>query len=190
MPLDLVIVFPTDNSIGAAGTNLLRQYIKCFLGFLSVGDAIRVALISYADTAILQFDYNFYTTSSDIMNAIDTVQLSSSALSNYQNALNIIRNQLVSSSNRRSSSTRSWVIFLASRSSTDADATIVTNTALQLQQAGFTIQTIGLSSVCPNSLLYSMASPSLIDTTLKLYDCTYYGTQNYLLEQRFFKECE
>lgn len=190
-PIDVVLVVPRDSSVTSAASQQIRDYIKCFLNFLSVGSvAVHVALVSYADTATLEFDYltNFDTVT--IMNYIDALPLSQSTASDYLQPLTLIQNSLSNSQLRTTNNVPAWVLFFADQATTNTNTAAILQATSNLKQFRFTIQTIGLNrNMCPNSLLNQMATQSKVDTSRNLYWCTDYAVPDTVAEQQFFNEC-
>lgn len=194
VPIDIVLVVPKDTSITAAASQQVRSYIKCFLNFLNVGSiAVHISMVSYADTAKVEFDYltNFDTVT--IMNAVDTLVWANTSatgyLSDYLQPLNLIINSLSNAQLRAATNTPAWILFFADTANTNPNTAAILQAASNLKQFRFTIQTIGLNrNMCPNSLLNQIASQSQVNPSTNIYWCTDYALPDTVAEQQFFNE--
>ena len=125
------------------------------------------------------------------MSAIDSLTMSSSSVSDYQQPLNVI-SSLLSSTPPRRSNVPGWILFFADQLTQFQDSTSTNKIlakASQLKQFGFMIETIGLSNSCPNNLLRDMSSSSKFSSS-KLYYCTSYSLPDTQAEIIFFNERE
>jgi hypothetical protein len=183
-------VLPTDNSISTAANLQIRQYVKCFLNFLSTSlTTIRIALVTYDATPVIQFSFNDFPNIWDILTFIDQLPTGTSALSDYYAAVNAI-SQL---NTLRRANVAGWILFIADRtpSSSQSSDQIVALTNQVAAAGRYTVQTMGLSNSCPNNVLLQMASLSKLSTSgIRLYDCESYDVPNTVAQQIFFKERE
>ena len=75
---DVVFVIDDSGSVGSADFARVKNFVKQTINFFDVGtNFTRVGIITYSSTAQLVFGLNVYSSSTELINAIDNIPYSS-----------------------------------------------------------------------------------------------------------------
>uniref|UniRef100_A0A0B7A6Y2 VWFA domain-containing protein n=1 Tax=Arion vulgaris TaxID=1028688 RepID=A0A0B7A6Y2_9EUPU len=129
--IDIVFVLDSSSNIGTSNFLEMKNFVHEFLSFADVDSGeIRVGIVTFSDTARLEFQLNTYRTKALMNSAINNIQYSPGA-TNMADALKVVRMNMFTQNNGDRSDVANVVILLSAndisinslQTAAEADAT-------------------------------------------------------------------
>ncbi|CAG5115730.1 unnamed protein product, partial [Candidula unifasciata] len=141
--IDIVFLLDSSSTTGTTNFNEMKTFVHEFLQFADVDSGeIRVSVVSYSDSAMVQFQLNTYTTKVLMNNAINSLQYRPGG-SNLADALKILRTTVFTRNNGDRPDVNNVVILL-SASDANVNAALATQEADSTRSAGIQIFGVGI----------------------------------------------